>query len=76
MLCRLFDNLKYMDIYISLYIRNTAILENKKSVCIFPHQLVNTYDLHLQTLQTAQNVRRIPVKMTPIGQLLPILKVY
>ncbi len=33
--------------YIFLYIRNTAILENKKSVCTFPHQLVNTCDLHL-----------------------------
>ncbi len=33
--------------YISLYIRNTAILENKKSVCIFQHQLVNTCDFHL-----------------------------
>ncbi len=38
MLCRLFDNRKYMDIYISLYIRNTAILENKKSS---PSNLVN-----------------------------------
>ncbi len=36
--------------YISLYIRNTAILENKKSVSIFPHQLVNTCDLHIHTL--------------------------
>ncbi len=36
--------------YISLYIRNTAILENKNIVCIFLHQRVNTYDLHLHTL--------------------------
>ncbi len=36
-------------IYISLYLRNTAILENKKSVCIFLHQLVNTCDLHIRT---------------------------
>ncbi len=28
MLCRLFDDRKYMDIYL----RNTAILENKKSL--------------------------------------------
>ncbi len=33
--------------YISLYIRNTAIVENKKIVGIFPPQLVNTCDLHL-----------------------------
>ncbi len=50
MLCRLFDDRKYMDIwYISLYLRNTAILENKKIVCIFSHQLVNTCDLHIHT---------------------------
>ncbi len=36
--------------YNSLYFRNTAIFENKKSVCIFPHPLVNTCDLHLPTL--------------------------
>ncbi len=36
--------------YISLYLRNTAILENKKTVCIFLHQLVNTWDLHIHTL--------------------------
>ncbi len=36
--------------YISLYIRNTAILENKKSVCIFLYQHVNTCDLDLHTL--------------------------
>ncbi len=40
MLCRLFDDRKYMDIY--LYLRNTAILENKKTVCIFSYQRVNT----------------------------------
>ncbi len=33
--------------YIFIYIRHTAILENKKSICIFPHQRVNTCDLHL-----------------------------
>ncbi len=33
--------------YISLYIRNTAILVNKKLVCISPYQLVNTCDIHL-----------------------------
>ncbi len=33
--------------YISLYIRNMAISVNKKLVCISPHQLVNTCDLHL-----------------------------
>ncbi len=36
-------------IYISLYFRNTAILENKKTVCIFSHQRVNNCDLHLHT---------------------------
>ncbi len=33
--------------YISLYIKNTAISVNKKLLCISPHQLVNTCDLHL-----------------------------
>ncbi len=33
--------------YISLYIRNMAILVNKKLVCISLHQLLNTCDLHL-----------------------------
>ncbi len=33
--------------YISLCIRNMAISVNKKLVCISPHQLVNTCDLHL-----------------------------
>ncbi len=33
--------------YISLYIRNTAILQNKTLIGIFTHQLVNTCDLHL-----------------------------
>ncbi len=36
-------------IYISIYLRNTVILENKKTVCIFSHQLVNTCDLHIHT---------------------------
>ncbi len=63
-------------IYISLYIRNTAILENKKSVSIFLHQLVNTCDLHLFRLLKCTICRTIPVKMLPIGQLLTILKVY
>ncbi len=62
--------------YISLYIRNTAILENKKSVCIFPHQLVNTYDLHHFRLLKCAICHTIPVKMPPIGQLSSILKVY
>ncbi len=37
-------------IYISLYLRNTAILENKKTVCIFLHQLVNICELHIHGL--------------------------
>ncbi len=41
-------------IYIFLYIRNTAILENNKSVCIFPHQRVNTCYIHLNTSETFQ----------------------
>ncbi len=49
MLCRLFDDRKYMDIYIFLYLRNTAIMENKKTVCIFSYQRVNIRDLHLHT---------------------------
>ncbi len=53
--------------YISLYIRNIAILVNKKFVCISPHKLVNTCDLHVHTLKTAQNVRTIPVKTPLIG---------
>ncbi len=60
--------------YISLYIRNTAILVNKKLVCISPHERVNTCDLNLHALQTAQNVRTIPVKMLLICQLSLILK--
>ncbi len=40
------------------------------------HERVNTCDLHLHALQTAQNIRTIPVKMPPIGQLSRILKVY
>ncbi len=58
--------------YISLYIRNTAILVNKKLVCISPHQLVNTCDLHLVMCAICSI---IPVKMPLIGQLSPILKV-
>ncbi len=38
-------------IYIFLYLRNTAILENKKTVCIFLYQYVNTCDLHLHISQ-------------------------
>ncbi len=48
--------------YISLYIRNTAILVNRKYVCISPHQLVNTCDFHLHTLKIVQNVRHNPSK--------------
>ncbi len=62
--------------YISLYVRNTAILENKKSVCIFPHQLVNTCDLHLLRLLKYAICCTIPVKMPLIGQLSPILNDY
>ncbi len=58
--------------YISLYIRNT-ILVNKKFVCISPHQLVNTCDLHLVNCTICST---IPVKMLLIGQLSLILKVY
>ncbi len=36
--------------YISLYLRNNAILENKKTICTFLHQLVSTCDLHLHAL--------------------------
>ncbi len=53
--------------YIFLYIRNTATLVNKKLVFISAHERVNTCDLHFHALQTAQNVRTIPVKMPPIG---------
>ncbi len=52
-------------IYISLYIRNTAILENIKSVCIFLHQFVNTCNLHLFRLLKCAICRTIPVKMPP-----------
>ncbi len=61
--------------YILLYIRNTAILENKKSV-FFPHQLVNIFDLHLLRLLKCAIYCTIPVKVLPIGQLSLILKVY
>ncbi len=53
--------------YISLY-RNTAIFENKISVCIFPFQLVNTCDLHLFRLLKCAICSTISVKMLPIGQ--------
>ncbi len=59
--------------YISLYIRNTAILVNKILVCICLHQLVNTCDLHLVKCAICST---IPAKMPPIGQLSPFLKVY
>ncbi len=62
--------------YISLYTRNTAILENKKSVCNFPYQLENTCDLHLFRLLKCAICRTIPIKMPPIGQLSAILNVY
>ncbi len=67
-LCRLFDDHKYMDIYISLYITNTAILENKKSVCIFPQQPVNNCDLHIFRLLKCAICSIVPVKMALIGQ--------
>ncbi len=35
MFCRLFDGHKYMDIYLPIYIRNTAILYNKKNSLYF-----------------------------------------
>ncbi len=45
MLCRLFNDHKQMDIYLHIH-QEYSILENKKSVCIFQHQRVNTCDLH------------------------------
>ncbi len=62
--------------YISLYIRNTPILENKKSVYIFPHQLVNTCDLHLFRLLKCAICSTIQVQMPPIGQFEKFFKVY
>ncbi len=47
MLCMMFDDRKYMYIYLPIYQEYCVILENKKWVGIFPHQLVNTCDLHL-----------------------------
>ncbi len=49
-------------IYISLYLRNTVILENKKTVWIFSHQLVNTCDLHLFRLLKCAICRINPSK--------------
>ncbi len=63
-------------IYISLYIRNTAILENKNSVCIFPHHLLNTCDCYLYRLLKCAICRTIPVKMPPVSQFEMFFKVY
>ncbi len=63
-------------IYISLYIRNTAILEKKNSVCIFPHHLGNTCDLHFVRLLKCAICRTIPVKMPAVGQFEMFFKVY
>ncbi len=62
--------------YISLYVKNSAILENKKSVCIFLHGLVNTCDLHPFRLLKCAICRTIPVKMPPVGQFEMFFKVY
>ncbi len=48
MLCRPFDDRKYMDIYLPIH-QEYRYLGKQKSVCIFLHQRVNTCDLHLHT---------------------------
>ncbi len=60
-------------IHISLYIRNTAILENNK---ISLNLSTSTCDLHLFRLLKCAICRTIPVKMMLIDQLSPILKFY
>ncbi len=60
-------------IYLSLYIRNTVILENKKLVSIFSYQLVNTCDLHLLKCAICSTT---PIKMPLIGQFEKYFKVY
>ncbi len=72
MLCGLFDDRKYMDIYLPIH-QEYCYLGKQKISLYFS---ASTCDLHLHALQTAQNVRTIPVKMLLIGQLSLILKVY
>ncbi len=46
MLYRLFSDYKYMYIYLPIH-QEYGYLSKQKIVCISPHQLVNTCDLHL-----------------------------
>ncbi len=55
--------------YISLYIRNTAISVNKIFVCIYPHQLVNTCDLHLELYHVvlSKKIPSLKMLLAPLG---------
>ncbi len=65
--------------YISLCIRNMAISVNKKLVCISPHQLVNTCDLHLvkslssHVVNCACVLRHFKQEISPVEDLLALL---
>ncbi len=56
MLCRLFDNRKYMDIYLPIHHEYCYLGKQKICFCIFPYQLVNTGGLHLQTVQNVRTM--------------------
>ncbi len=75
MLCRLFDDHKYMDIYLPIH-QEYCYLGKQKISLYFSASTCKHLCFHLQTLLNAQNIHTIPVKMPPIGQLSPILKVY
>ncbi len=75
MLYRLLNNCKYMDIYFPIH-QEYCYLGKQKISLYFLYQLLNVCDLHLFRLLEFAICRTIPVKLPPIGQLSPILKVY
>ncbi len=72
MLCRLFDDSKYMYIYLIIH-EEYCYLGKQKISLYFPHQLLNTCEVHLVKCTICSTSL---VKMLLIGQLSPILKVY
>ncbi len=63
MVCRLFDNRKYMDIYLPIH-QEYCYLGKQKIGLYFS---ASTCDLHLFRLLKCAICRTIPVKMLPIG---------
>ncbi len=61
MLCRLFDDRKYMDIYLPIP-QEYCYLGKQKTVCIFSHQLMNTCYLHFHLLVNCAKCEQIPSK--------------